>query len=67
MNSGLFITSVGRDPPGYRYHQLFRELLHAQLASEDPARAKALHSRAGVWYEKTGAYAAAVDQFVQGR
>ena len=65
MNSGLFITAVGRDPPRYRYHQLFRELLHAQLASEDPARAKALHSRAGVWYEKTDSYAAAVDQFVQ--
>ncbi len=65
MNSGLFITPIGRDPPRYRYHQLFRELLHAQLASEDPARAMALHSRAGVWYEKTESYAAAVDQFVQ--
>ncbi len=65
MNSGLFVTAVGRDPPRYRYHQLFQELLHAQMASEDPARAKALHLRAGVWYEKTESYAAAVDQFVQ--
>lgn len=65
MNSGLFVIPVGRDPPRYRYHQLFRELLHAQLVAEDPARAKALHSRAGTWYEKTGSYAAAVDLFVQ--
>ena len=65
MSSGLFLVPFGGDPPGYRYHQLFRELLHAQLEAEDPARAKALHSRAGVWYEKTGSYPAAVDQFVQ--
>ncbi len=57
MNSGLFVIAVGRDPPRYRYHQLFRELLHAQLEAEDPARAKALHSRAGTWYEKTDSYA----------
>ena len=67
MNSGLFVIPVGRDPPRYRYHQLFRELLHAELVAEDPARAKALHSRAGVWYEKTGFYAAAVDHFMQAR
>ena len=59
--------AVGRDPPQYRYHQLFRELLHAQLEAEDPARAKALHLRAGTWYEKTGSYESAVDQFVQAR
>jgi LuxR family transcriptional regulator, maltose regulon positive regulatory protein len=67
MNSGLFVMAVGRDPPRYRYHQLFRELLNAQLEGEDPDRAKVLHWRAGIWYEKTGSYAAAVDQFVQAR
>ncbi len=67
MNSGLFVTAVGRDPPRYRYHQLFRELLQAQLEAEDPARAKALHLRAGTWYEKTGSYESAVDHFVQAR
>ena len=41
MNSGLFVVPLGGDPPQYRYHQLFRELLHAQLEAEDPARAKA--------------------------
>ncbi len=65
MNSGLFVIAVGRDPPRYRYHQLFRQLLHAQLVAEDPARAKALHSRAGAWYEKSGSYAVAVDHFAQ--
>lgn len=67
MNSGLFVMAVGRDPPRYRYHHLFRELLHAQLEAEDPARAKALHLRAGAWYEKTGSYESAVDHFVQAR
>ena len=67
MNSGLFVMAVGRDPPRYRYHQLFRELLRAQLEAEDPARAKALHSSAGIWFEKTGSYASAVDHFVQAR
>jgi LuxR family maltose regulon positive regulatory protein len=67
MSSGLFVVPVGGDPVRYRYHQLFGELLHAQLVAEDPARAKALHSKVGAWYEKTGSYAAAVDHFVQGR
>ena len=65
MISGLFVVPLGGNPPHYRYHQLFRELLRAQLKAEDPARAKALHSCAGTWYEKTGFYAAAVDHFVQ--
>ena len=65
INSGLFIVQLGGDPPHYRYHHLFRELLQAQLEAEDPARAKALHACAGTWYEKTGSYASAVDHFVQ--
>ena len=64
-SSGLFVVPLGGDPPRYRYHQLFRELLHAQLVAEDPARAKALHARAGAWHEKTASYAQAVDHFVQ--
>lgn len=66
-SSGLFVVPLGGDPPHYRYHQLFRELLHAQLVSEDPARAAVLHSRAGEWYEKWGSYVPAVDHFVQAR
>ncbi len=67
MSLGLFVVPLGGDPPRYRYHQLFRELLQAQLVAGDPARAKMLHARAGTWYEKTGSYAAAVDHFVQAR
>ncbi len=67
MRLGLFVVALGGDPPRYRYHQLFRELLQAQLVAENPARAKTLHARAGSWYEKTGSYEAAVDQFVQAR
>ncbi len=67
MSSGLFVVSLGGDPPHYRYHQLFRELLHAQLGAEDPSRARSLHARAGEWHEKTGSYVPAVDHFVQSR
>jgi LuxR family maltose regulon positive regulatory protein len=67
MSSGLFLVPLGGDPSRYRYHQLFREFLHAQLSGDDPSRAKALHSRAGEWYEKTGSYVPAVDHYVQAR
>ncbi len=67
MSSGLFVVSLGGDPPRYRYHELFRDLLHAELVADDPARARTLHSRAGEWYEKNGSYVAAVDHFVQAR
>ena len=66
MCSGLFVVPLGGDPPHYRYHQLFREFLRAQLVSDD-ARTAALHSRAAEWYEKWGAYVQAVDHFVQAR
>ncbi len=65
MSSGLFLVPVGHSPVRYRYHQLFRELLHAQLVVEDRSWAKELHSRAGEWYEKLGSYVPAVDHFVQ--
>ena len=66
MYAGLFISPLGGDPSRYRYHQLFRELLHARLA-EDSRHAQELHARAGEWYEKTGQYVLAVDQFVRAR
>ena len=66
VSAGLFISPLGGDPTRYRYHQLFRELLQAQLA-EDPRRAQELHSRAGEWYEKSGQYVLAVEQFVRAR
>ncbi len=66
MYAGLFISPLGGDPSRYRYHQLFRELLHARLA-EDSRHAQQLHARAGEWYEKTGQYVLAVDQFVRAR
>ena len=64
--AGLFISPLSGDLSRFRYHQLFRELLHAQLA-EDPIRTKELHSRAGEWYQKEGQYLAAVEHFVRAR
>ena len=66
VSAGLFISPLGGDPCRYRYHQLFRELLHALLA-DDPSFARVLHSRAGTWYEKAGDFVAAVEQFVRSR
>ncbi len=64
MSSGLFLEEIGSEPPKYRYHQLFREFLRAELGG-DPPTARILHSRAGIWYEKVGQYALAMDQFME--
>ncbi len=63
VSSGLFLEAVGGDSSRYRFHQLFRELLRAELAAEDPTAARTLHVRAGSWYEETGQYGLALDQF----
>jgi ATP/maltotriose-dependent transcriptional regulator MalT len=44
---GLFVTSVGADPPAFQYHPLFREFLQARLATTlSPRVIRRLHSLA---------------------
>ncbi len=63
--AALFLVSLEGEPRRFRYHQLFRDLLRAELTSEDPVRARALHLRAGQWYDAHGDFNQAVDEFIQ--
>lgn len=51
--ANLFLVPLG--PTGaYRYHDLFRALVHAQLRADDPQRERALHRRAAEAFERDG-------------
>jgi LuxR family maltose regulon positive regulatory protein len=51
----LFVVPLDDRREWYRYHHLFAEVLHAHAMRDDPARVRALHRRAGAWYEMNGA------------
>ncbi|HEY1105978.1 MAG TPA: LuxR C-terminal-related transcriptional regulator [Agromyces sp.] len=48
---GLFLVSVDRRRGEYRYHQLFREFLVAELDRAEPGADVDLHRRAAKWCE----------------
>jgi LuxR family maltose regulon positive regulatory protein len=47
----LLVIPLDRTGEWYRYHQLFRELLHAELQRREPEMVAELHLRAAAWYE----------------
>ena len=50
----LLVVPLDRHREWYRYHQLFRQLLHAELKRREPGMIPALHSRAAAWFEANG-------------
>ena len=50
----LLIQEVGRRPLAYRYHNLLREFLLAELERREPGRSTALHRTAAAWYRDSG-------------
>lgn len=52
--SNAFVERVPGAAGGYRVHALFRELLQAQLAYEDPGVFTALHRECADWYAAAG-------------
>jgi LuxR family maltose regulon positive regulatory protein len=53
--ANTFLVPVGRSRSWYRYHQLFADLLRAELRSRHPAHVIAeLHRRATGWYAANG-------------
>lgn len=48
----LFLESLDEERHWYRYHQLFADLLLAQLKSMEPDRVTELHRRAAAWFEE---------------
>jgi LuxR family maltose regulon positive regulatory protein len=52
--SNVLLVSLDRGRTRYRYHPLFREMLHSELRRLDPRREPELHARACAWHEKHG-------------
>jgi LuxR family transcriptional regulator, maltose regulon positive regulatory protein len=59
--SNLLLVEVDRRNQWYRYHQLLRELLLAELERREPELVPELHARAAAWYEGQGLPELAVD------
>jgi LuxR family maltose regulon positive regulatory protein len=56
--ANAFVHPVGQDR--YRYHALFRAVLHLRLQRERPQIVADLHRRAAAWYQRKGMLADAV-------
>jgi LuxR family transcriptional regulator, maltose regulon positive regulatory protein len=57
----LLVVPLDHRRDWYRYHQLFRQLLHAELRRREPNMIPDLHLRAAAWYEGNGDYQAAIE------
>jgi LuxR family maltose regulon positive regulatory protein len=57
----LLVVPLDRRREWYRYHHLFRELLHAELMRREPELVAPMHSRAAQWYEANAMSEAAID------
>jgi LuxR family maltose regulon positive regulatory protein len=55
------LAGAGHDDRRYRYHQLLRELLLAELERREPGLVSELHARAADWYEGEGLPELAID------
>jgi LuxR family maltose regulon positive regulatory protein len=60
-DSNLLLVPLDRRRQWYRYHQLFRELLLAELERRQPDLVVALHARAASWCEANGQPEVAID------
>lgn len=60
-DSNLLVVPLDRRGQWYRYHQLFRELLRADLERCEPELVPQLHARAAAWCEANGMPEAAID------
>jgi LuxR family maltose regulon positive regulatory protein len=59
--SNLLLVALDRRQEWYRYHQLFRELLLAELDRREPGLAQQLHDRAAAWCEANNLPETAID------
>jgi LuxR family transcriptional regulator, maltose regulon positive regulatory protein len=59
--SNLLLVALDRRQEWYRYHQLFRELLRAELDRREPELVPELHDRAAAWCEANGLPETAID------
>ncbi|MGB7539564.1 MAG: BTAD domain-containing putative transcriptional regulator [Anaerolineales bacterium] len=61
----LFVVASGEEQPTYRFHNLFREFLLAQLQKRDAERHKTLLERSAEWNLRIGLPEAAFSYFIQ--
>ncbi len=54
VRANLFIMPIGRNRVWFRRHQLFREMLLAELRRREPQQEAMQHRRASAWYEADG-------------
>lgn len=50
----LFVDRLNKDGEWYRYHQLFHELLEAEIRRREPDKIPQVLSRAAAWHESHG-------------
>jgi LuxR family maltose regulon positive regulatory protein len=60
-NRNLLVVPLDHRREWYRYHQLFRELLYAELTRREADMVPVLHLRAAAWHEGNGAFQAAIE------
>jgi LuxR family maltose regulon positive regulatory protein len=66
-HSNLFVVPLDDERQWYRYHQLFAQMLRAELARGEPGLAPALHGKASAWFEAEGWHEEAVAHALAGR
>ncbi|MBV8988609.1 MAG: tetratricopeptide repeat protein [Solirubrobacterales bacterium] len=62
--ANLFIVPLDRERNWFRYHNLFRSLLHDQLQRSAPDAVADLHRRASTWYASAGFPSEAIDHAI---
>jgi LuxR family transcriptional regulator, maltose regulon positive regulatory protein len=63
--TSLFVVPLDRRRGWYRYHELFREFLLAELRRVEPDVIAKLHLRAADWYESNGSPALALEHLLK--
>jgi LuxR family transcriptional regulator, maltose regulon positive regulatory protein len=63
--TSLFLVPLDRQRGWYRYHELFREFLLAELRRVEPDVIAKLHLRAADWYESNGSPALALEHLLK--
>jgi LuxR family maltose regulon positive regulatory protein len=63
--SNAMLVPLDRCDNWYRYHELFADVLRAELGRREPERMAELHRRASTWCEAHGDSTAAIDHAIQ--
>jgi LuxR family maltose regulon positive regulatory protein len=66
-NANLFVVPQDQRGQWYRYHELFAELLRAELRARDPGAERDLHRRAATWFSEHGMFQDAIEHALAGQ